>query len=104
MEPDVLYIAFEKGLFLGAFENEGAAQRLKEAREKGGHGPLEIVAYRAEPDRLVTCKLETCGKTFHREKSRSGQRLYCSPECRHKFHKATGVERTRKWRAKLVNR
>lgn len=44
----VAYVLYEKGLFVGFFEHKDAAERLRDARAKAGHGPHEIVTYRQE--------------------------------------------------------
>lgn len=66
--PEAMYLLFERGLFLGAFEKWDAAARWLEAREKGGHGPHEIHEF-IRTDRTVAmfpqCEIRRCLGSRH---------------------------------------
>lgn len=50
MYPEFMYLLFENDLFLGAFEDETAAERLREARVKSGKPISRIAIYRIVRD------------------------------------------------------
>lgn len=41
-----MYLMFERGLYLSAFKDPDAARRSRGARERGGHGPVEVHEFR----------------------------------------------------------
>lgn len=50
--PDLLFVVFEDGCFLGAFQNAGAAFRLEDARRKRPADPapvLDVQCYQRAP-------------------------------------------------------
>ncbi len=51
--PSVMYLLFERGLFLGAFTTRDAAERLRSGREAVGRPKAKLVKFLAVPDPLA---------------------------------------------------
>ena len=48
--PSVMYLLFERGVFLGAFISQGAAKKTRDARETTGKPKAKLVKFLAVLD------------------------------------------------------
>lgn len=52
--PSVMYLLFERGLFLGAFITRDAAERTRNAREAVGNPKAKLIKFLAIPNERTT--------------------------------------------------